>query len=55
MFDLGKLDRAETLLRTLAGGQPLPARTSEPAPRAEPDLSRCPFHNGSLGREDVAA
>ncbi len=55
MFDLIELDRAETLLRALAGGEPLAPPAPEPAPRPQGDISRCPHFNAALRREDIAA
>ncbi len=58
MFDLVELDQAETALRALASGETPPlARASEPASADQPkgDISRCPFHNGAMSLESLAA
>jgi hypothetical protein len=58
MFDLLELDQAETALRQLASGvKPVPARAPKAALAEHPkgDVSRCPFHNGTLARAEMAA
>ena len=56
MFDLIELDQAETALRKLASGElPPTSREETAADRPRADVSRCPFHNGTMRREDIAA
>jgi hypothetical protein len=61
MFDLAELDRADAALHALVTGR-LPAAPREAAPtpthaaaRPAGDISRCPFHNGTLRHEDGIA
>jgi hypothetical protein len=56
MFDLIELDQAETALRKLASGDLPPApREAAPAEHPKGDISRCPFHNGTLARAEMIA
>jgi hypothetical protein len=53
MFDLRALDQAETALRALSSGdqQYSAVATERPAaPRAQGDIAKCPFQNGTMQR-----
>jgi hypothetical protein len=57
MFDLAELDRADAALNAIATGA---WKSAKPAPAPAPerpagDVSRCPFHNGTLHREEARA
>jgi hypothetical protein len=57
MFDLMELDQAETALRALTTGvyAPRVRVVEQTAKQHSGDISRCPFHNGTMQRESAAA